>query len=147
MSSVVGAFRFYVFWLAMCFCLAVLEDAPNLPTPGTAYDKNVSFFDSISCEALDKKEEQERRQNQGNAEDDRGGRRGSQRQNNRALDMDTFGENAAHYNMRHYHPRRGGRGRGRGGFLRETGPGAGRGGRGNGQRKWAQRGRPQGQES
>ena len=121
-------------------CAAVLEESAELPAAGTAYDKNVSFFDSISCEALDRRGA-EQQQNPGNTHDEKG-RRIGQRQQNRALDVDTFGDGAAHYNPRHVGGRRGGRGRGRG-FSR--GGGQGRGGRGGGgnQRNWTQRSKPQ----
>lgn len=86
---------------------AVLEEAAELSAPGTAYDKNVSFFDSISCEALDKRAgAQQQQHNSGTTEDERN-RRATQRQQNLALDVNTFGEGAAHYNIRHLGGRRG----------------------------------------
>lgn len=118
---------------------AALEEGQDVPTPGQAYDKNLSFFDSISCEALDKREKQQRQQNQGGDQDEQD-RRAAQRQHNRALDVDTFGEGAANPNPRYYNGRRGGRGRGRGrgGYGRDA-IGGGRGGRGGGPRTWNQR--------
>ncbi|KAL8433118.1 hypothetical protein ACSSS7_004141 [Eimeria intestinalis] len=125
---------------------AALEEASELPAPGSAYDKTLSFFDSISCEALDKRagaQQQQQGGGGGGAEDGRS-RRGANRQQNHALDVDTFGEGAAHYNARHMGARRGGRGRGRGYSRGGGGQGGNRGGRGGGagpsnQRHWAQR--------
>ncbi|KEP66726.1 UNVERIFIED_CONTAM: FFD and TFG box motifs protein [Hammondia hammondi] len=77
------------------------------------YDKNESFFDSISCEALDKQQGREER---------------FDRQKQRELDVSTFGSQAAHYR-----PLQGWGGQGRG---RRGGRGGrrGRGGRGRGGR-------------
>ncbi|CBZ53905.1 hypothetical protein NCLIV_036870 [Neospora caninum Liverpool] len=76
------------------------------------YDKNESFFDSISCEALDKQQGREER---------------FDRQKQRELDVSTFGSQAAHYRpMQGW----GGPGRGRrGGRGGRRGRGRGRGGR------------------
>ncbi|KAL8424527.1 hypothetical protein Efla_005633 [Eimeria flavescens] len=128
---------------------AALEESAELPAAGSAYDKTVSFFDSISCEALDRRAgAQQQQQARGDAEDGRS-RRAAARQQNHALDVDTFGEGAAHYNARHLGGRRGGRGRGRG-YARGGGPGGSRGGRGggsSGQRNWMQRSKPQDADS
>ncbi|OEH78954.1 hypothetical protein cyc_08630 [Cyclospora cayetanensis] len=115
---------------------ATLDDNAELLPQVTAYDKNVSFFDSISCEALSKRAGAQQQPDSPSAQDDKG-RKAAVRQQNRALDVDTFGEGAAHYNPRHMNGRRGGRGRSNG----RGGSSANRGGRSQpgAQRTWTQR--------
>ncbi|PHJ16009.1 ffd and tfg box motifs protein [Cystoisospora suis] len=90
----------------------------NNESPGEKkkpYDKNTSFFDSISCEALDKQQGREER---------------FDRQKQRQLDVSTFGSQAANYR-----PIQGwGGGRGRRGVGGGRGGRRGRGGRGGGRR-------------
>ncbi|CDI85226.1 hypothetical protein, conserved [Eimeria praecox] len=128
---------------------ATMGEGTEFLTTTTAYDKNVSFFDSISCEALEKRsgasgqeqqqqqqqqQEQQQQGNEGKDQEDGRGRRPGTRQQNRALDIDTFGEGAAHFTVRYFGGRRGGRGKGRGNFNR--GPGASQqGNRGGGEVK------------
>jgi len=83
------------------------EDAEEEPE---CYDKDNSFFDSISCDAIDRQQGKDNRL------------RGS---HERCLNTETFGAVALNGGNRRYnHHRRGGRGRGRGN-------GRGRGGRGS----------------
>lgn len=111
---------------------ATMGEGKEFAEPVVAYDKNLSFFDSISCEALDKRgggagggggqDQQQQQQNEGKGPEDGRGRRLGGRQN-RALDIDTFGEGAANFTVRYMGGRRGGRGKGRGNFNRGGGPG------------------------
>eukprot|EP00920_Eleutheroschizon_duboscqi_P007243 GHVT01016637.1.p1 GENE.GHVT01016637.1~~GHVT01016637.1.p1 ORF type:complete len:149 (+),score=36.51 GHVT01016637.1:62-448(+) len=81
------------------------------------YNKGSSFFDSISCETLDRQ----------SGRDDR-----PDRQKLRALDVDTFGQAAAHARPMAVGRRGRGGGRGGGGGGGSGGRGGGYGGRGGG---------------
>ncbi|KAF8817857.1 FFD and TFG box motifs protein [Cardiosporidium cionae] len=89
----------------------ISENVANISTKlFGGYDRKSSFFDNISCESLDRKQGRDERLD---------------RDKQRALDVDTFGDVASNFRGPRFSFRRG-RGRGRGGYRGRGSYGGGR---------------------